>query len=333
MKKTTALLSILLFSLCSFGQRHYGKFDLDRKGKNAPYGFLWIEKGKLAVKQSEVSVDQYLGFLEAITKDSTSDYVVSMKPSRESALYPFMDTSKTIAQVEDMNTKEINWLNEEKMVSAAQAMTQEKKVDYDSYFNPYKMPVTGISYEQALQYAKWCTLHMNNDLYENSKTPANIKQVTVFRLPTPTEFESILRNGMESCTLKDTARCTKLKAELRSGKNEKGCALCNCAGKDTCMQNKKIMAIFGMEALYPIYSFNPLWNGVYNMMGNAAEMTSEKGTAMGGSYKQTAKDCCPGSVQKYSGPEKWLGLRLVAEVVNIDGTNVYFNDEGKLIMK
>ncbi len=52
------------------------------------------------------------------------------------------------------------------------------------------------------------------------------------------------------------------------------------------------------------------------MPGNAAEMTSEKGIAKGGSYLQLAKECSPASVQKYDKPEKWLGLRLVAEVVD-----------------
>jgi formylglycine-generating enzyme required for sulfatase activity len=194
--------------------------------------------------------------------------------------------------------------------------------------------MTGISYEQALEYAKWCTIIANNALYKAAKHPADIKQVVIYRLPTPSEFERIFRNGLENCVdKKDPNKCAKVTGYLKEARNEKGCALANVAGKDTCKENLKVIAVYGVNHLHPVYVYNPNFAGTYNMMGNAAEMTSEKGKAMGGSYLTTAKESQPGMVQNYTQPEAWLGFRLVGEVVPLDGTTCYFTGDGKFVMK
>jgi hypothetical protein len=66
----------------------------------------------------------------------------------------------------------------------------------------------------------------------------------------------------------------------------------------------------------PIFSFKHS-NGykkckLYNLRGNAAEMTSEKGIAFGGSYLHRANCSYVNDFQKYESSEEWLGFRCVA---------------------
>jgi formylglycine-generating enzyme required for sulfatase activity len=334
MKKIITVLAVLFICLNATSQNHYSKFTPDAKMKKAPYGFVWTETGKFGIKQSEVSVDEYLGFLEAITNDSSAGYVQRMKPSRRSMLFPYMDTVSGVSTDEnDQEYRKISWINEDRMEEDARQKAKTKDVQYDGYFNPFKMPITGITYEQALDYAKWCTAIANMEMYNKVKDKSTLKQAVIYRLPTPAEYEALLKKGLTGCDFKDPKDCASRIKQMEECKNEKKCALCNVAGKDTCKGNMVIFNAFGAESLYGIYTFYANWIGAYNMQGNAAEMTSEKGKAMGGSYKQSAKDCLPGSVQNYTQPETWLGIRLVAEVVNLDGTNYFFDDKGRLMMK
>jgi formylglycine-generating enzyme required for sulfatase activity len=334
MKKTALLFAVCCTVLSAAAQDHFSKFTYDVKLKKPPYSFLWVEEGKFAIKQGEVSVDEYFGFLEAITLDSTYSYVMRMKPSRHSPIYPFMDTTTVLVSmdVNDPDYRPISWIDEEKMVKAAQDRALLKKVEYNDYFKPYKMPMTGISYEQALEYAKWCTIKANMELYKKTRKKEEIKQVVIYRLPTPSEFEKMFKSGLENCTDKDPQKCTEQVAWLKLAKNARGCALANVAGKDTCKENKTVMEVYDGDHLHHIYTYFPNWIGVYHMMGNAAEMTSEKGKAMGGSYLTTAKQSLPGEVQTYTQPEAWLGIRLVAEVVPLDGEKYYFDDEGEFFI-
>ncbi|HEY6161899.1 MAG TPA: SUMF1/EgtB/PvdO family nonheme iron enzyme [Bacteroidia bacterium] len=331
--KKNALFLFVMVVVAAQGQDHWKNFTIDSKMKKAPYGFTWLEKGRKAVKQTEVTVDEYLGFLEEVTNDSSFDYVMNIKPGSECALYPFTDTSHVLVSVgeDDPDYRKISWLYEDRFLKANNypPVVKNKNVD-NSYINPYNMPITGISYEQALKYAEWCTRYYNREMFRKS---GNKGKAVVFRLPRPEEFDSISRLGIERCNMKDPKDCERNIKALKLCKNEKGCALCNVMDKDTCASNKKIIEVFGPAALYGVYSFNPDWLGIYNMRGNAAEMTSAKGIAKGGSYLQDTKDCMPGNSLQYSKPEKWLGLRLIAEVVDVDGKTVYFDNKGNLVVK
>ena len=49
--------------------------------------------------------------------------------------------------------------------------------------------------------------------------------------------------------------------------------------------------------------------GLYNLQGNAAEMTSTEGIAMGGSFSHYAIQSFNDQKQQYSKAENWLGFR------------------------
>jgi formylglycine-generating enzyme required for sulfatase activity len=331
--KTLLNLIILFLSLNCISQNHYGSFTIDSKMKKAPYSFVWVKPGSLAILQTEVTVDHYMAFLEAVSIDSSEQYVKSLIPSNECAFFPYLEAGnigKTDIKTSDgKKNRKISWIDEEKFLKENNHSSKEKEKHVsDFYYNPYNLPVSGLSYEQVIEYCKWCTAALNFDMKAGSKKKP--ESAVIFRLPSRAEFEDMLKKGIENCTNKDQKKCGQNVKDLRACKNEKGCALCNCSGKDTCATNRKIAAAFGENVLLAAYSFNPNWLGLYNMMGNAAEMTGEKGTAKGGSYLQLARDCQPESVQTYDGPKKWLGFRLVAEVKPL--TNDFnFNDEGYLM--
>lgn len=335
MQKILFLLFSLAFSGYSFSQEHNANFKLDPKMKKAPSGFVWV-KENLAAYQSEITVDSYLAFLEAVSIDSSVQYVNSLLPSTECALYPFVEPQNIGKEIGKSGSGDppfrlISWIDEEKFKSANNYPPKEKIPGISFfYLNPYNKPITGITFEQANEFAKWCTSNVYKDIKPSVKK--NLTKAIVFRLPSIDEVNEMGKKGIENCQNKDQKICEKNIKNLKECKNEKGCALCNCAGKDTCSSNKTMIAAFGLEALYAALSFNPNWIGLFNMQGNAAEMTSEKGIAKGGSYFQLAKDCLPEAVQNYASPQKWLGFRLVAEVINVDGKNTYFDEEGRLII-
>lgn len=326
MKNILSLIVLFVFGFGANAQDHRGWFKLDSKMKKEPFSFVWTEKGKVAAKQCEITVDEYLWFLERVSKDSSAEYVKALVPSPECALYPYMDVSKIGEESEE---RTISWIDEEKFTADNNYPLKKSVPGFDdNYFNPYSKPVTGITYEQVLEYAKWCTLYCNTLLGKKEK----LKQIMVFRLPSPEEFAAVQKKGMESCyDAKTPDGAEKIKWTYQC-KNAKGCALCHCAGKDTCVENMKTIKTLG-EGLYSTCCYFPNCIGLYNMQGNAAEMTNVKGVAKGGSYLNLAKDCSWDSVQKYDKPEKWLGFRLFAEVIPVDGKNVYYNGEGRLIVK
>jgi hypothetical protein len=53
---------------------------------------------------------------------------------------------------------------------------------------------------------------------------------------------------------------------------------------------------------------------IFHMYGNVAEMLSNKGQAMGGSFLHQEKEVFAEEGLSYDGPERWLGFRCVCEI-------------------
>ncbi len=68
------------------------------------------------------------------------------------------------------------------------------------------------------------------------------------------------------------------------------------------------------NALTPNWGYGPSELGLYNLHGNAAEMTDSEGIAMGGSYAHPAIEAAPDQYQLYDKPMPWLGFRCVAHI-------------------
>lgn len=158
-------------------------------------------------------------------------------------------------------------------------------------------PVVGISYEQAKNYCKWRT--------ERVKTFLIVKkdfkhQNFEYRLPTKAEWEILAETSSNILN--------------NNGKNEKGIYYLNfqhhtATGDCSSPDNPDVTA--------PVKSYYKNSFGLYNMLGNVAEMVNEKGICKGGGWRNRIEECRVGKDLEYIKPTAWLGFRCVCVVKNI----------------
>jgi formylglycine-generating enzyme required for sulfatase activity len=178
----------------------------------------------------------------------------------------------------------------------------------DSYFrfpgfNDY--PVVGISYEQAVEFCKWRSDRVN-ELYSHvSEDKRPYKKVT-YRLLSKQEWETFASGTLpvEKYPYGYDSSYRKWKKKYRH------CFKCQYPGYKK--PDPSSMDIFYYTA--PAKSFWPNSFNLYNMIGNVAEMISEKGIAKGGSFEHKLEDCKIVNDQHYINSERWLGFRCVAVI-------------------
>ena len=129
----------------------------------------------------------------------------------------------------------------------------EPYVQYYYRHPAYKdYPVVGISYEQAVNYCKWRSerVKMFLSLKKDFKN-----QNFVYRLPSKSEWEKLAET---SSTFLST-----------NGKNEKGKYTLNCINP---LPNGDCSATGTGDVTAPVESYKKNFLGLYNMLGNVAEM-------------------------------------------------------------
>ena len=160
-------------------------------------------------------------------------------------------------------------------------------------------PVVGVSYEQALAFCKWRTERVKEfvKLKKHSNTimeTFHAKDI-YYRLPTKEEWEYAASArigqpyGFESIHSKDNS----------PNFNVKEAALLEYDQNDVTI---------------PEMSNKPNSFGLYNTIGNVAEMIIDKGICKGGSWKHSIRDCEIRDSIKYEKPTAWLGFRCVCVV-------------------
>ncbi|MBI5218324.1 MAG: SUMF1/EgtB/PvdO family nonheme iron enzyme [Bacteroidia bacterium] len=150
-----------------------------------------------------------------------------------------------------------------------------------SYCTLLSLPITGITYEQAVAFCAWRTKVLG-------------KKMVTYRLPAPEEWKNFALKGFSE-------------AEKSNGFRDSLQKKRNCVGAN---YNFKYSNLIGKH--YCVSQFHRDKNKANDVFGNVSEMTSVKGIAKGGNYKLYANQCHPDSVQHYSKPEKWLGFRCIA---------------------
>lgn len=180
-------------------------------------------------------------------------------------------------------------------------------------FNSY--PVVGISYAQAIEFCKWRTNQANFGLYlKKNKIKEWEKHLTdsfpilfSYRLPTNAEWES-LAAGKQSPD--------QYPFGVQSISVEWDNKLMHAFNCQYPLDSNGLTAIkYNDWYTVPTRSFWINEYGLYNMIGNVAEMVQEEGIAKGGSFDHKLEDCKIKNKQTYSGPQRWLGFRCVAVVV------------------
>ncbi len=162
-------------------------------------------------------------------------------------------------------------------------------------------PVVGVSYEQALAFCRFRTEAVNYLFQkEPSSNPFPGKKY-LYRLPTKEEWELAAAGKLN----KEQYPYGMTNIVGTKGRF-KGYPLFNAKRSDT---------LQGFGYMSPINSFQRNTIGVHNMIGNVSEMIAEKGVAKGGNFELSADQCKIVDQQLYQKAERWLGFRVVCEVV------------------
>jgi formylglycine-generating enzyme len=214
-------------------------------------------------------------------------------------------------------------------------------IHFPSY-NDYS--IVGITYEQAIDYANWRSdrvlemmlfeyklikLHTNSDSsnyftaaryvagqYYNYKPPKNL-HIPKYRLPTVEEWElcAQYKDGKDWGSVD-----TITKAVRKYKKRGDDLFLTKELFLSALQKAKQEKSDRKVRIPYcaPVRSFYPNGNGLYNMIGNVAEMTTYQGIAKGGSWFHTLFESKIKSNIIYQEPEAWLGFRNVCTWVKVN---------------
>lgn len=151
------------------------------------------------------------------------------------------------------------------------------------------MPITAISYDQAKQYCQWLENKFNTMIQRFPECKVSIS------LPAPDIYKSLIKNMDSVCVSNCADYC-------RYTLNFNGI---NCDNKTVTGTEVSINKLVRCDR------FKPDSHGIYNLQGNAAEMTSIEYVSMGGSYLHSARESFNDKQITYNKPEIWLGFRFV----------------------
>jgi formylglycine-generating enzyme required for sulfatase activity len=173
----------------------------------------------------------------------------------------------------------------------------EPYVQYYYRHPAYKeFPVVGVSYEQAVAYCKWRTERVKAFMTLGKKFQYRDFE---YRLPKKTEWEKLAEFSTHVLN--------------NNGKNEKGKYQLNCVNP---LPNGDCMNAKYPDVTAPVKSYSKSLYGLYNMLGNVAEMVNEKGISKGGGWRNNLEECRVGKDAGYTKPTAWLGFRCVCVVKN-----------------
>ncbi|MCW5912262.1 MAG: SUMF1/EgtB/PvdO family nonheme iron enzyme [Cyclobacteriaceae bacterium] len=224
------------------------------------------------------------------------------------------------------------------MTNYALPRTESKK---NKYFNHY--PAVNISYEAANAYCEWLTQQYNNaadrkykkvkfrlpTLDEWQIAAAGIKNPTGWKLNEQEVEVKITPNGSEFDMKAEVRKVSLADPEIlypwfkyfglrNSAINHKKCYLgnfkadpCDCPG----YKGNKPTHYDGFAMMAPAKSYFPNDIGLYDVVGNVAEMINEKGKACGGSWNHSPAESTIRSVNAYTNPEAAVGFRVFMEII------------------
>lgn len=235
-------------------------------------------------------VDNFFYDVNEITNISWKEYLSFIKESDG------VDSERYKANLPDTMV----WM-EEGSYNEPLVETYFSHPSYDYY------PVVGITHKQATDYCTWRTEAVKTMLKANGiEGPKSFR----YRLPSQTEWSLMANAGMSKKSKrliakqakKNAVPIKKITGNFRFKVKE---------GDKDPFNDPHILKI-----PIPSPTFLPNKYGVYNIYGNVAEMVTEPGIAMGGSFNHYYEDIVPeNKIISYNSPEKWLGFRCVCEIL------------------
>jgi formylglycine-generating enzyme required for sulfatase activity len=179
-------------------------------------------------------------------------------------------------------------------------------------------PATNMRYEGAVEYCNWLTSKYNAD-------PKRKFKKVVFLLPSKKEWIDAAHGGHPDWMFPWGNYYMV---------NKKGFFMCNFKPVDEpyfvrdSLGEAKIVGYDGSRQLHgaefpeekgfytmKVKSFTANEFGLYNVCGNAAEMITDKGSAMGGSWNSYAGEITPRSIKRYPDPSPEVGFRVFMKII------------------
>jgi hypothetical protein len=151
------------------------------------------------------------------------------------------------------------------------------------------LPITGISFEQAVKFCKWKEQLFNSDRADNKKIKIELPSIDIYK--------RIIENFDSLCT-SCSDPCMRFRFNYKHPP---------CHSRDLVLSSQG-------QTLLRVDSYGPTRLKLYGIQGNAAEMTASNGVAMGGSFAHYANQSANSETQPYAGPERWLGFRYVVSI-------------------
>lgn len=292
----------LLLSKQSEERRAFNKVDLDMKTLDKKWRKI---KDNIYASHVELTNNEYEFFLDYLKDNGYGDLLE--KASIDLSAYEGIS------------------LAFHKNYHSSKNINRKKKGTFDDY------PAMDISFEGAKIYCEWLTAQYN--VQEDRK----FKKVKL-RLPTKKEWiTSALGNKLiQSWSLEGNSFTFRIESkgkveEFSQGEisypwytgdmnlrnsivNDKNCYLANVKTPDEIVCPAGI-AGDGWAITSPVGTYFANGIGLYDVIGNVAEMTDIEGIAMGGSWNHTAEESTITSVVNYTGPDTAVGFRLFMEVI------------------
>ena len=158
------------------------------------------------------------------------------------------------------------------------------------------IPVVGVSYDQVIAFCQWRVRKLQKELDEmDPKMRANFPKKFTFRLPTNKEWARIRFMRQDKRTNRQLDKLVANNLKFFKMK------------KNSVVQNANLVT--------HIYNSKNEVTGLYNLFDNVAEMTSERGLAMGGSWEDANEASVWTKEISYEGAQPWLGFRCIFEVI------------------
>ncbi|HYC86854.1 MAG TPA: SUMF1/EgtB/PvdO family nonheme iron enzyme, partial [Chryseosolibacter sp.] len=286
-------------------------------GLDAGYieGHLRIIKGNIYAYDMEVTNAEYNKFLNFLLENQRN----SIYETSKFDLSQYTEPAYTYMRTYHANT----------------VVTKKNK-----YFTQY--PAVNIPFDGAQAYCDWLTEQYNN------LAGRKFKKVK-FRLPTVNEWQiaalgykkfqswNIRENNVELAIPENSEDelCKGCPVKTFSFEesgilypwygaynyrhkalNKRGCALGNFKFPETHPVCRPQMPTpDGWTLMAPVGAYFPNNIGLYDVVGNVAEMTAEKGKACGGSWNHTPEESTILSINEYKGPDSAIGFRPFMEVI------------------
>ncbi|MBY0535482.1 MAG: formylglycine-generating enzyme family protein [Chitinophagaceae bacterium] len=242
-------------------------------------------KGILKKNFAKVSETLYVSKFEVTNKDYL-EYLQDLKQKGDAAEYELRlpDTSSWLKIDPDFKAFVNHYLR------------------HSAYSN---YPVVGVSYESAMAYCKW---------YEEKINASSANQQFRCRLLNIEEWMNAATGGDRTRTYPwGTGFIQNNRKDYLCNFKHTNFIYDSVTRKYTEIDIPETEGV--KKATAPVNAYYPNSFGLYNMSGNVAEMTQEKGVAKGGGFKDPAYLVQVKPEKIYKSPQADIGFRIALELI------------------